>query len=54
MMYFYYQNLFQGTETVSCHLSLRMTWMEMDWNLKKSDQCLELNGSHLLILPGHS
>ena len=27
--------LFEGTETVSCRLSLWMARMEMDWNLKK-------------------
>ena len=27
--------LFEGTETVSCCLSLQMAWMEMDWNLIK-------------------
>ena len=35
MASFCYRRLFKGTETVSCRLSLRMAWMEIDWNLKK-------------------
>ena len=31
---FFWNNPFEGTETVSCRLELRMTRMEMDWNLK--------------------
>ena len=35
MVWVCYLRLFEGTETVSCRLSLRMERMEMDWNLKK-------------------
>ena len=30
VFFFFYLRLFQCTETVSCRLSLRMAWMEMD------------------------
>ena len=34
-LWFCYLRLFEGAETVSCRLALRMAWMEMGWNLKK-------------------
>ena len=34
--------LFEGTETVSCRLSLRLAWMEMDWILKKIGQFFQV------------
>ena len=39
--------LFEGTETVSCPLSLRIARMEMDWNLKKFGQFFQGLKLHL-------